>query len=301
MDSDEVCNEFHLRMTVVTTEHERFEQLLSVLVPTPDTVVSPSNLEAINDARNIVVEAIGAVCDAYGRLDDCDDIDPDEARVMDDALATVQRWHEEIDQVMVQIRQVVWDSQHGHIRRLISGTHRRSGKRKVVEEADTGCVEHAEETVGKPTEESVEVEEEPEEDVPESEDEEPEDIVLTSEEEEAVGESVGSEEEPTPEPVPEPATEEPASEEVPQTIPEEVYEKIRKEALNEGYAKGMQAALAQIAEVRKADETADEIAAESKPLGRRPRTSKPKTEKSETGEKPPKKGRGILRKKEVAQ
>lgn len=292
MDSDAVCNDFHLRMTVATTEHERFSQLLSVLVPTPETVVTPQNLTAINDAKNILTEVIGAVCEAYGQLDDCDDIDPDEARVMDDAFATVQRWNEEVGMVMVQIQQVVWDSQHGHIRRLISGTRNRSGGRTSVkpkdEEPDTECeVFDSDDFTEEPTEESVESEG-------------PEEIVLTSEEDEPVEEPeenvpTSDEEEPAEVPEPEPAVEEPEPVEpedaaIPPAIPREEYERIRGEALKEGYSLGVADTVAKLAETAKADETADAVAAESKPLGRKTRSAK-KTEK-------PAKGRRILRKKE---
>ncbi len=292
MDSDAVCNDFHLRMTVATTEHERFSQLLSVLVPTPETVVTPQNLTAINDAKNILTEAIGAVCEAYGQLDDCDDLDPDEARVMDDAFATVQRWNEEVGMVMVQIQQVVWDSQHGHIRRLISGTRNRSGGRAHVkpkdEEPDTECeVFDSDDFTEEPTEESAEAVEE-----------EPEEIVLTSEEDEPIEEpeemvpTPDEEEEPVePETIPEePEPVEPAEATIPPVIPREEYERIREEALKEGYSLGVADTVAKLAETAKADETADAVAAESKPLGRKTRSAK-KTEK-------PAKGHRILRKKE---
>lgn len=138
MDADTVCNEFHLRMTAATTELEKFEQLLSELVPTPNSPVSPANFQAITDARNILVEAIASVCEAYEQLDDVDgDIDPDEERLIEDANATVRKWHENIDQVMVQIRQLVWDSQHGYIKRLISGAHSRADRRSKASAVET--------------------------------------------------------------------------------------------------------------------------------------------------------------------
>ena len=353
MDADSICNDFHLRMTVATTEHERFEQLLSVLVPTPDTVVSAKNLEAINDACNVVFEAFAAVIEAYEELDDCaDELDLDESKVMEDAYATVKRWSEEIDQVMVQIKQIVWDSQHGHIKRLITGSHSRSGKRTfrnpaeepaVVaavtveeesvesdeeateeesdeEETDTECEvfesEDEEDFTEDPTEESVESDEEATEEesveTGEESEEESDEVVETAEEvtEGESEEAVIITDEPE-----EPAVEESA--EVPSiTITQEELTRICAEAEEKGYQAGTAEALAKLAEIEKADKTADLIAAESKPLARKPKTTKPKAEAkpakpaktkapakkedADNTEAKPAKKRGFLRKKKEA-
>ncbi len=338
MDADSICNDFHLRMTVATTEHERFEQLLSVLVPTPDTVVSAKNLEAINDARNVVFEAFAAVCEASDELEDCaDELDPDESKVIDDAYATVKRWSEEIDQVMVQIRQVVWDSQHGHIQRLISGTHSRSGKRTFrnpVEEPEAVAVaavaDGAEEPVEEetddeeepeatesedevfeddPTEEPVETEETDEADVEDETDDEESD---ESEEDEEGEPADADEEKPTEVVIVTDEPDEPVETEEPETAPvvadgaeepvvqesapavqepekaptatispeelKKIYEEVYKKVLEEGYNVGAADTLAKLNGIKEADETADLIAAESKPHARKPKTTKPKTE-----------------------
>ncbi len=372
MDADSICNDFHLRMTVATTEHERFEALLSVLVPTPDTIVSPENLNAINDSRNVLFEAFAAVCQAYDELDEyADELDPDESKVIDDALNTVKGWHEEIDQAMVQIRQVVWDSQHGHIKRLITGTHSRSGKRSFrnpVEEPEAVAVvaddteepveeetdieyeapgsEDEEDFVDDPTEEPVESEDVDEADV-EGDAEDTEEATEESEEEESVEEESADTDEEEPieavivtEEAEEPVqteeteeapvaddTEEPApvaqeSEKAPtatispeelQRIYQEVYEKVKQE----GYNLGAADALAKLTDMKGADETADAIAAESKPLARKPKTTKPKAE-AKPAKKPAKpkapakkeeapkaeakpKKRGLFRKKEASE
>ena len=388
MDADSICNDFHLRMTVATTEHERFEQLLSVLVPTPDTVVSAKNLEAINDARNVVFEAFAAVCEAFDELDDCaDELDLDESKVIDDAYATVKRWSEEIDQVMVHIRQVVWDSQNGHIKRLITGTHNRSGKRTFrnpVEEPEAVAVaavaDGAEEPVEEetddeeepeatesedevfeddPTEESVETEDADDADVEEETDDEEESEATESEEdeeEESVEEEPADtdEEEPTEAVIVTDEPDEPIETEGPEAVavadgaeepvvqesapaveesekaptatisPEElkrIYDEVYKKVLEEGYNVGAAETLAKLNGIKEADETADIIAAESKPHARKPKTTKPKAESKpaktkapakkeeepvSTEAKPskpakPAKKRGIFRKKEASE
>lgn len=285
MDADSVCNDFHLRMTVATTEHERFDQLLSVLVPTPDTVVNPANLEAIDDQRNILVEAIGAVCEAYGQLDDCDEeLDPDEAKVMDDAFATVKKWNEQVEQVMVQIRQVIWDNEHGHIRRLISGTHSRTGKRASLRKTEDECEVFI--TGGTP---AVAPEPEPVEDSAVETDEED---VETEEEDVEV---VQPEEEPAvaPEPVEEAPAPAPQPKDPPRAriISEDDLRKAEEAARLEGYQQGALDAVARLTKIASDDATADKVAAESKPIGRKPKQVK------EAKEKPAKPRRTLRRKK----
>ncbi len=139
--------------------------------------------------------------------------------------------------------------------------------------------------------------------------EESEEIVLTSDEEEE-SEPEYVEPEPAPEepapvesasagPTPaEPVPAHSANAPIPHTITREEYERIReevrKEVYEEAYGLGVMDAVAKLAETAKADETADAVAAESKPLGRKTRTPKQKAEK-------PAKGRRILRSKEGSQ
>ena len=253
--------------------------------------MSPENLTAITDQRNILVEAIGAVCEAYGQLDDCaDELDPDEAKVMDDAVATVRKWNEDIDQAMVQIRQVVWDHEHGHIRRLITGTHLRSGKRTFLKKAE----DESEATVadGAPVIAAVEDESEDEE---ESEGEASEDVEEEPEEEVVEDELA---EEPAPESEPEPVEEKPAPAPEPKDPPrariitEDDLRKAQEEARRAGYEQGALDAVAKLAKIADDDATADKVAAESKPLGRKAKVKPAKEDK-------PAKPRRTLRRKKT--
>ncbi len=300
MDTESVCYDFHLRMTVATTEHERFDQLLSALVPTPDAVVTPQNLTAINDARNILVETIGAVCETYSQLVDCDDLNPDEAKVMDDAYATVQKWNGEVEMLMVQIQQIVWDNQHGHIRRLISGTHSRRAKEPEVTEIpeiETPAQPVTSTAFREAPDESIEVvTPEDDEESDHTDDAQPDEVEEQSETEDpsadpVIETAVEPDEEPTTiiyEPPEDPV--QPVQQPVANTISKEQLEDIRAEARAEGYA---QAVAEMNAQIQKGASDVSVVTASAKQSSTR-KTAKP-------AKKSGKKSGGILHRKGESQ
>lgn len=322
MDAESACYEFHLRMTVATTEHEKFESLVATLVPTPTTVVSPANLEAINDARNILSEAIASVCEAYEQLDDVDgEINPDEERIIDEACDMARLWHEEIDQVMVQLRQIVWDSQHGYIRRLISGARTRSEKKagKAVDDvpfevpAPVASIREAVEEPEPEYDDEGEDEEDQEtetvrvsEDVPQA---SFEDVPQEPATEEPDTEDAVEEPEESGQPLPTTSTDDPEKtraeieaevrKEIEAEVRKEVEAKIRAEMeeqktdlMADGYKQGVNDLAQQLLAAQKANEVADQAAAESTPLARKSKAPAKKTTA--------KKGHRILGKKKEA-